>query len=61
MGTTLDFAQIKYIFPEGIADSELRNVWVYLENPYGIDICLVLGENSADWSDPFTGHRLTAV
>jgi len=47
------------LFPEGIADTALKNVWVYLKNPYGVDICLVIGEHEdGDWSDFFEGHRL---
>ena len=47
-------------FPEGLADTTLRNVWVYLENPCGIDICLVVGEHGGkDWSHFFAGHRLS--
>jgi hypothetical protein len=37
----------------------LKNVWVYLTNPYGIDVCLVIGEHQGkDWSGFFEGHRL---
>jgi len=47
------------LFPEALNDSEFRNVWLYLENPYPVDVCLVLNEFTArDWSDFFQGHRL---
>jgi hypothetical protein len=49
------------LFPEALAAPGLRNIWVYLENPYGIDLCLVLNEGAghlADWSPFFQGHRL---
>jgi hypothetical protein len=46
-------------FPESILDTELRNIWVYLENPYSIDICLVINEFAeGDWSDFFKDCRL---
>lgn len=54
-----DFEALQLLFPEGIADPQLKNVWVYVQNPYGIDICLVIGEESSgDWSSFFEGHRL---
>lgn len=53
------FTELIQLFPEGIADAELKNVWVYLKNPYDIDICLIIGEHKdGDWSDFFEGHRL---
>lgn len=53
------FTELMQLFPEGIADADLKNVWVYLNNPYGIDICLVIGDHEdSDWSDFFEGHRL---
>src|SRR6266511_2022352 len=53
------YSEITKLFPEGIADSELKNVWVYIQNPYGIDLCFVVGEyGDSDWSEFFEGHRL---
>jgi hypothetical protein len=50
------FAQL---FPESLLDTELRNSWVYLENPYSIDVCLVINEFSeGDWSAFFKDCRL---
>lgn len=48
------------VFPEALADPRWRNIWVYLDNPYGIDLCFVLNEGGgpADWSPFFQGHRL---
>jgi len=47
------------LFPEALNDPEFRNVWLYLENPYPVDVCLVLNEFTArDWSDFFQGCRL---
>ncbi len=58
--TDRSFEQIVALFPEGIADDFLKNVWVYVENPYGLDICFVVGEHTGeDWSSFFAGHRLT--
>lgn len=47
------------LFPEGLYDSNLGNVWVYIQNPFNIDFCLVLNENSeGDWSNYFEGNRI---
>ena len=47
-----NFEQIKQIFPEGIPDNSLKNVWVYIINPYGLDICFVIGHRGkSDWYD----------
>jgi len=48
-------------FPEGIVDRGAKNVWVYVANAYGIDVCFVIGEHQdGDWSGFFDGHRLRA-
>lgn len=53
------YAEFSRLFPEALGDPGLRNVWVYLESPFGVDVCLVLNEFSArDWSDFFAGARL---
>jgi hypothetical protein len=53
------FETLKEIFPEALADEKLRNIWVYIENPYGIDICFVINEYKVDdWSSFFEGHQL---
>ena len=54
------FEKLWQLFPESLNDPDLRNIWVYLENPYPIDVCLVLNEFKAesDWSDMFKGFRL---
>lgn len=31
--TTIYHEKLKQLFPEGLADDELKNIWVYLENP----------------------------
>lgn len=47
------------LFPEALADPAFRNIWVYLENPHAVDICLVINERSeGDWSGFFKGCRL---
>ncbi|OGY28658.1 MAG: hypothetical protein A3F33_00635 [Candidatus Woykebacteria bacterium RIFCSPHIGHO2_12_FULL_43_10] len=49
----------KKVFPEAIHDDFLRNMWVYIENDFGIDICFVLGEVSErDWSFEFAKERI---
>jgi len=47
--------ELSELFPEGIFDSGHNNVWVYLKNPYDLDICLVLNEwKKGDWGEFFT-------
>jgi len=47
------------IFPESIDDNQLRNIWIYIENPYNVDICFVLNESSnSDWSFYFKDSRI---
>ena len=54
------YNEIVSTFPEGINDDNLHNVWVYVQNPYSIDICFVVNEPvEGDWSDFFEGSRLT--
>lgn len=60
LGVDLPYAELARLFPEALADARWRNVWVYLDNPYGVDVCLVLNEGSGepDWSPVFRGHRI---
>jgi hypothetical protein len=59
--TTIDYEKLADCFPEGIKSEELRNVWVYIKNPFNIDVCLVLNEpRDSDWSGFFEGHRLVS-
>jgi hypothetical protein len=54
------FENFSQLFPEALADSQFRNVWVYLENPYNVDLCLVINEYTAsDWSEYFKSYRIT--
>lgn len=56
--TTYD--EIVSMFPEGIKNDNLHNVWVYIENPYGIDICFVVNEPvEGDWSEFFSDSKLS--
>ena len=51
--------KFKTAFPEGIYDINLGNIWVYLKNPFNIDICLVLNEDyEGDRSKYFENSRL---
>lgn len=44
------YEEIKKLFPEGIADDCLKNIWVYIQNPYDVDICFVVGQSkNTDW------------
>lgn len=50
MSVSESFEEIKKVFPEGIPDNFLKNIWIYIENPYGLDICFVVGHRSkTDW------------
>lgn len=47
------------IFPEGLWDETLQNIWIYVENPYEVDMCLVLNEDyDGDWSGFFKDSRI---
>jgi hypothetical protein len=47
------------VFPEALHVPEIRNMWVYLQNDFGIDVCFVLNEASEnDWSYQFRNDRL---
>jgi (p)ppGpp synthase/HD superfamily hydrolase len=53
------YEKLVEIFPEALVDSKIRNIWIYLENPYEIDVCLVANESSeSDWSEFFEGSRI---
>ncbi len=57
--TSLKYSDMVQLFPEAIAVPEVPNVWVYIQNPYGVDICCVLNEQSgSDWCAFFGEHRL---
>jgi hypothetical protein len=50
---------IKERFPDGLHVNELKQTWVYITNPFELDICLVLNEdNGSDWSEQFALTRL---
>jgi len=47
------------IFPEAIRDNQFKNIWIYVENSYHVDICFVLNETSSgDWSSYFKESRI---
>lgn len=60
LAVDLPHADLVRLFPEALADARWGSVWVYIDNPYGVDICLVLNEGTGepDWSGDFLGHRL---
>jgi len=61
LGVTAPYEEFSRLFPEAMNDPDFRNIWVYLETPYSIDVCLVMnGPFHGDWSDRFSGHRLPA-
>lgn len=48
------------IFPEALDVSEIKSLWVYIENDFGIDVCFVLNEaHDKDWSYHFAKDRLS--
>lgn len=54
--TTLD--ELKKLFPEGLVDENINNIWIYMKNPLGIDICYVLNPgDDPDWSPFFKDSR----
>lgn len=62
IGVDSSFEEIIRLFPEGIRDDSLKNVWVYVENPYQIDLCLVIGAaDPGDWSSFFAGNRVGTI
>jgi hypothetical protein len=52
------YEKLARLFPEGILLPDVKSVWVYLQNPYGIDVCLVLNRAKGDWSNYFRKSRL---
>jgi hypothetical protein len=59
VGVNASYESFSALFPEALNDPGLRNIWVYLENPTAIDLCLVLNEAvQGDWGDFFAGSRL---
>jgi len=56
--TNKAFGELRSLFSRGLADENVHTLWLYIDNPLGIDLCLVLNEPSeADWSEQFKGHR----
>lgn len=54
----VSYERLKELFPEAIDIPDIKCLWVYIENNFGIDICFVLNETQADWSYYFKGNRL---
>lgn len=55
----LSYMEFKRLFPEALDDRNMKNIWIYIDNPCDIDICLVLNQyNEDDWSQVFQGNRL---
>ena len=56
---SMRYEQFSHLFPEALMDPNVRNAWIYIKNDAGIDLCLVLNEESeGDWSSIFKGHRI---
>jgi len=59
VGVNASYERFSRLFPEALNDLEFRNIWVYLESPYAVDVCLVINEfTEGDWSDFFDGSRI---
>jgi hypothetical protein len=59
VGVNASYERFAPLFPESLNEPEYRNIWIYLRNPYTVDVCLVINEFGAgDWSDYFKGCRL---
>jgi len=56
----VEYETFSQLFPESLNDPGFRNIWVYLETPYTIDVCLVINrfDKERDWSGFFEGFRL---
>lgn len=59
MAFATSYEKLARLFPEGILLPDVKSVWVYLQNPYDIDVCLVLNKAKGDWSNYFRESRLT--
>jgi hypothetical protein len=54
-----NFDDLAGLFPESILEPKYRNIWVYVKNNFGLDICLVIGQSSGnDWSEILKDSRL---
>lgn len=54
------YAHLSTLFPEAIPLPDIKSLWVYLENPFDLDVCLVLNEyHATDWAHHFTNSRIT--
>lgn len=56
--TNVKYEVVRELFPEAIFDDNLRNLWVYISNNAGIDICFVLNEIGSGWTSFFEGCRI---
>lgn len=55
-----EYEKLLKLFPEAIDDSGMKNLWVYIKNDFGIDVCFVLNEvQDKDWSFYFENSRLS--
>jgi len=52
------FKELVKLFPEAIVVENPGNVWVYIQNPTGVDICFVLNVyHDGDWGGYLEGNR----
>lgn len=55
-----NYETLSKLFPEALHQQNMKNMWVYIQNNFGIDICFVLNQPSIrpDWSIEFKNDRL---
>jgi len=59
LGVDAGYEVFQPLFPEALNDPQFHNIWIYLENPLPLDVCLVINQfGSADWSPFFKDSRL---
>ena len=62
VGVNTSYEKLRQIFPEGLDDKNLKNIWIYFKKDAGIDLCFVLNEyNEKDWSDFFQNSRIVTT
>ncbi len=59
VGGSCKKTHLQEIFPEGLYDQYLGNIWICVKNPFDVDLFIVLGEEHAgDWSNYLKDNRI---
>jgi hypothetical protein len=62
IGVNVGYEVFLKLFPEALNDPKLRNIWLYLDSPYSVDVCLVINEfKENDWCDFFKWFRIDSL